>query len=73
VGADKMADLLQRSFDQFPDKTVSVDRDRRQQVLEQIEEEAEENWGRLELEYYENEPALKAILWEYVKRNSSSF
>ncbi len=73
AGADDMAELLLRSFEQFPDKTVVADRRSRQEILEQIEENAEENWGKLELEFYKREPKLTVVLWEYVKQNRSFF
>jgi hypothetical protein len=71
VGALKMSDLLQRSFEPFPSAAVPVGQGQRQQFLEKTEDVSDEFWGRLELEFYEHEPELIALLWQYVKENKS--
>ena len=48
IGANTTADILQKAIDQFPDKKAPQDRTQRQEVLEQIEETANEIWEGLD-------------------------
>lgn len=73
IGADKTADILQKAIDQFPNSTVSKDRAKRQEVLEQIEEAANEVWEQLDQTFYKYEDDLNELNIQYIKQNRSSF
>lgn len=73
IGAKKTADILQRAIDQFPNSTVPKDRGKRQEVLEQIEDAANEVWEQLDQTFYKYEDNLNDLNIEYIKQNRSSF
>ena len=73
IGANKTADLLQKAIDQFPSKTVSKDRDKRTEIVEEIEETAEEVWNDLDQKFYEYEDDLNTLNIEYVRKHKEFF
>ena len=73
IGADKTADLLQKAIDQFPSKTISKDRDKRTEIVEEIEETAEEVWNDLDQKFYEYEDDLNTLNIEYVRKHKEFF
>lgn len=52
TGANKTADILQKTIDQFPTGNVPEDRTERQEILEQIQETADPVWEELDQMYY---------------------
>ncbi len=73
IGASKTADILQEAIDQFPNSLVPKDRADRQNILEQIEEKANEVWEQLDQKFYEYEDDLNDLNIEYIKKYRSSF
>lgn len=73
IGANKTADILQQAIDQFPNSTVPKDRSQRQEVLEKIEDKANEVWEQLDQAFYKYEDNLYDLNIEYIKNNRSSF
>ncbi|MDN3657231.1 DMP19 family protein [Ferruginibacter paludis] len=72
IGAHKTADILQKAIDQFPNKTVPKDRDERTEIVEQIEEVADEVWGELDEKFFEYEDDLNTLNIES-SRNIKTF
>ena len=73
IGADKTASILQQAIDQFPNKTVPKDRDERTEIVEQIEEVADEVWDELDQKFYKYEDDLNTLNIEYVKKHKDFF
>jgi Domain of unknown function (DUF4375) len=73
IGADKTADILQKAIDQFPNKTVPKDRDKRTEIVEQIEEVANEVWNDLDQKFYQYEDNLNTLNIEYIKKHTDFF
>jgi hypothetical protein len=73
IGADTTADILQKAIDQFPNKTVPKDRDERTEIVEQIEEVADEVWGELDEKFFEYEDDLNTLNIKYVKKYKDFF
>ncbi|MBS1600622.1 MAG: DMP19 family protein [Bacteroidetes bacterium] len=73
IGANKTADILQQAIDQFPNSTVPKDRAQRQEVLEQIEDNANAVWEQLNQSFYKYEENLNELNIDYIKQNRSSF
>ena len=73
IGADKTADILQNAIDQFPDKSVPKDRDERQEILEKIQENANEIWDKLDQKFFAYEDDLNSLIIEYVRQNKDKF
>lgn len=73
IGADKTSDILQKAIDQFPNKIVPKNRDERTEIVEQIEETANEVWDNLDQKFYEYEDDLNTLNIEYVKKNKDFF
>jgi hypothetical protein len=64
---------LQQAIDQFPNSTVPKDRARRQEVLAQVEGNANEVWEQLEQAFFKHEDNLNDLNIEYIKQNRNSF
>jgi len=73
IGANKTADILQQAIDQFPKSTAPKDRTKRQEILEKIEDTADEVWEQLDQAFYKYEDHLYDLNIEYIKQNRSSF
>lgn len=73
IGAYKTADILQKAIDQFPNSRVSKDRAKRQEVLEQIEDAANDVWEELDQTFYKYEDDLNELNIQYIKQNLNSF
>ncbi len=73
IGADKTADILQKAIDQFPNKSVPKDRDERTEIVEQIEDTANEVWEELDEKFFEYEDDLNTLNIEYVKKYKDFF
>jgi hypothetical protein len=52
VGAHRMADILQRAIEQFPDSKVPTDWGQRQELVLEMEDTAEPEWEKLDKEFY---------------------
>ena len=73
IGADQTADILQKAIDQFPNKSIPKDRDERTELVEQIEDTANEVWEELDEMFFEYEDDLNTLNIEYVKKNKDFF
>jgi hypothetical protein len=73
IGANKTANILQQAIDQFPNSAVPKDRAQRQEVLEKIEDTANEVWEQLDQAFYKYEDNLNGLNIDYIKQNRSSF
>ena len=73
INATKTADILQLAIDQFPNSTVPKDRSERQNILEKIEEKADEVWEQLDKRFLAYEDNLYDLNIEFIKLNRSSF
>ena len=73
IGANKTADILQQSIDQFPNSVAPKDRSERQNILEQIEDKSNEVWEDLNQKFFLYEDNLHDLNIEYIKQNRSSF
>ena len=65
--------ILKNAGAPFPNSLVPDDLNERQNVLETIEEDAEELWGRLEQEFYRYEEIIYELLISYIKDHSEQF
>ncbi|MBN8667253.1 MAG: DMP19 family protein [Chitinophagales bacterium] len=73
INANKTADILQQAIDQFPSSVVPKNRANRQEILEQIEDTANEVWEQLDQAFYKYEDNLYELNIEYIKQNRNSF
>ena len=73
IGAHKTAEILQKANDQFPDKTVPKDREKRQETLEQIEDAANKIWEELDQKFFTYEDDLNSLNMDYVSKNRNDF
>jgi len=73
IGANITAEIVQSAIDQFPSQIAPANRTVRQEILEQISEQANPVWSGLDerfLAYTEN---LSALNLEYVRNNKNAF
>ncbi len=73
IGADKTAAILQEAINQFPGKIVPEDKHKRQEIIEQIEESANEKWEELDQKFFEYVDNLNLLNIEYVRQNRGDF
>jgi len=73
IGAKKTAEIVKKANSEFKNGTVPKDRIERQNELELIEEKAEENWNKCDLEFYEYQDNLTELLIAFVIKNKSEF
>jgi hypothetical protein len=63
---------LQLAIDQFPSSRVPKDITERRQLLEKIEEKADEVWEQLDERFYDNDD-LEDLNIQYIKQNRKYF
>jgi hypothetical protein len=73
IGAHTTVDILQKAIGQFPDGKVPQDRDERNEVVEQIEEMANEVWNELDQQFYEYADDLNALNMSFVRQHKVYF
>ena len=73
IGANKTADILQNAINQFPNSNVPEDRTERQEVLEQIQETADQAWEELDQMFFSYEDDLNTLNIEFVRKNKDKF
>ena len=73
VGANKTAEILKKAIAQFPDHKVPSDRNNRQEILSQIEEDAKDIWEELDQKFFIYEDNLNDLNLEYVRKNKDKF
>jgi hypothetical protein len=73
IGANRTNEILEKAIDQFPDKIVPKDRDERVEIVEEIEETANEVWEELDQKFFEYVDDLNALNIEYVRQNKEHF
>ena len=73
INAIKTAAILQLAIDQFPNSIVPKDQSERWDILEKIEEKAEEVWEQLDKRFLEYEDNLYDLNIEFIKQHRSSF
>ncbi len=73
IGAFHTSNLLQQAIDQFPDKKKLNDRIVRQELMEEIEETAEDVWNQLDNKFFEYQDDLSLLNIEFIRKNKKSF
>ena len=73
IGASTTADILQKAIDQFPDKKVPQDRDERIELVEQIEETANEVWEELDQKFFEYADDLNTLNLNFIRQHKADF
>lgn len=73
IGANETAVILQLAMDQFPSSRVPKDIAERRQLLEKIEEKADEVWEQLNERFYTHENDLDDLNIQYIKQNRKYF
>ena len=73
IGSVKFYNLLQRSSKPFPNESVPTDRNKRQEILEQMEDKANELWYDLDLEFYKYEEDIYELQINFINNNIEKF
>jgi len=73
IGAHKTADIVKKANDQFPNGKVPKDRDQRQQLISQVERDAEKVWEDLDNEFYKYDDDLNSLNFIFIKRRIEDF
>ncbi len=73
IQANRTVEIVKKANEQFPDNNVPKDRMNRQEILEQIEEKANEIWEELDQRFFEYEYDLNLLNIDYIKKNKTEF
>ena len=73
IGAYKTSEILQKAIDQFPEGKVPTDREERIELVEQIEEEANEIWEELDQQFFQYSDDLSTLNLNFVKNHKAEF
>lgn len=73
IGATTTADILQKAINQFPNKKVPQVKDERIELVEQIEETANEVWEELDGKFFEYADDLNTLNLNFVRQNKANF
>lgn len=73
IGALTTAHILQKAIDQFPDKKVPQDRDERIELVERIEETANEVWEELNQKFFEYADDLNILNLNFIRQHKADF
>ncbi len=73
IGANNMAGILQKAIAAFPNAQVPTNWEQRQDVVLEIEEEANELWEALDQEFYAYPDNLVELNYNYVLANKQQF
>ena len=73
IGATTTAYILQKAIDQFPDKKVPQDRSERIELVEQIEETANEAWEELDGKFFEYVDDLNTLNLNFIRQHKADF
>ena len=73
IGAQKTSDLLKKAISVFPDGDVPKDREKRREVMEEIEDDSEDTWNELDDKFYEYEDDIPSLILSYIRSNRKEF
>lgn len=73
IGAKKTADIVRRAMAQWPDLNIPKDKTEREDLLMQIEKQAEADWRQCEEEFFAYEEDISQLLIQYVKKHKQEF
>ncbi|MCG1036095.1 DMP19 family protein [Polaribacter sargassicola] len=73
IGAKKTAEIVKKANSEFKEEIVTKDRTKRQNQLELIKKNAEDNWSKYNSEFYEYQDNLTELLIVFVIKNKSDF
>lgn len=73
IGSVNFYSILQRSSEPFPNASVPTGRKKRQAILEEIKDKAEEFWEELDQEFYKYEEDIYGLLITFIKNNIEKF
>lgn len=73
IKAFKTADIVTKSISVWPNQNVPKDRAKRQDILEEIEEQANPIWNECDEEFYKYQDNIVTLLLDYVKSNKTDF
>ena len=73
IGAHKTVKIIEEAFKIFPVNPIPKDNEKRQDILENVDEETSKKWNLLEDKFYEYEENISGLLLEFVKKNKSEF
>jgi hypothetical protein len=73
INAVHTATILEEAICQFPNNNVPKDRNLRDEIIEEIEDIANDIWEELDSKLYENEDNLSDLNLTYIKSNIKYF
>lgn len=73
IGAFKTAQIVEEAYSYFPENPIPKDNEKRQELLENIDEQTSEKWSQLEDKFYLYEENISGLVLDYVRKNVSEF
>jgi hypothetical protein len=73
IKAFKTADIVSRSISAWPNQKVPKDWSERQELVDEISDQADIVWNECDKEFYKYQDNIVKLLLDYVKSNKSDF
>jgi Domain of unknown function (DUF4375) len=73
IGANHALIIMQTAINEFPNHIVPKDRNKRQEVLKEIEKKASKTWDKLDSTFYTYPDDIDALNINYIKSNRKDF
>jgi hypothetical protein len=73
IGSKIFLGLLEKAIKEFPESNVTKDRDKRQEILGNIEEKANIVWEELDNQFFKYEENIYKLLIDYIMKNIKEF
>ena len=73
IGSTIFFKILEKAIALFPNGEVPKDRDKRQKMLEKIEDKADPIWDELDEMFFNYEEDIYSIMIEYITKNLKDF
>jgi hypothetical protein len=73
IDANKTSKILESAIEMFPDKKVPTDKDLRNRIIDDIEDDAKEKWNELDKQFFKYEDNLNKLNIEFVRKNIRHF
>lgn len=73
IGANRIADIVSKANSVWPNQKVPKNRTRRQEIQEEIEEQANLTWEECDQEFYTYPDDIVTLLIDYVNKNRTDF
>jgi hypothetical protein len=73
IGSVKLLSLVENAKTQFPNSIIPKDDNERQELVEKIQDQANDIWNELDNEFYKYEEDIYSLMLIYIEKNIEKF